>query len=151
MFHRGKYTNEGCATFWKPTRFRKTEKQVIDYDKLMEKQLQAIGGLDSERSQQRASKGNIGLAVTLEDLNTKGGWVPGPGGGPQLCVVNTHILADPGFTDVKLAQCHYLLDTLNSASSLKGIPCLICGDFNSTPDSAVYDYIRKGVLRSDHE
>lgn len=151
MFHRGKYTNEGCATFWKPTRFRKVEKQVIDYDKLMEKQLQAIGGIDSERSQQRASKGNIALAVTLEDLNAKGGKVSGQRVGPLLCVVNTHVLADVGFTDVKLSQCHHLLCALSSNNGLKGIPSLICGDFNSTPDSAVYEYIRRGTLRSDHQ
>merc|ERR1711953_1233777 len=28
---------------------------------------------------------------------------------------------------------------------------LLCGDFNSTPDSAVYELLRSGSVRSDHE
>jgi len=149
VFHRGKYTSEGCATFWRHTRFKKTDKQVIDYDKLMEKQLHIARAACPEGNQQRASRGNIGLTVVLEDLHGAGGKVHGSG--PFLCVVNTHILADTGFTDVKLAQCHNLLQSLSTCSGLQGIPCLICGDFNSTPDSAVYEYIRTGCIRPDHK
>merc|ERR1712100_362176 len=31
------------------------------------------------------------------------------------------------------------------------MPLLVCGDFNSTPDSAVYEYLRHGTVRADHE
>merc|ERR1712056_95224 len=34
--------------------------------------------------------------------------------------------------------------------SISNMPLLICGDFNSTPDSAVYEYMRRGSVRSDH-
>lgn len=34
IFHRGKYTAEGCATFYNTTRFKRYEKQIVDYDKL---------------------------------------------------------------------------------------------------------------------
>merc|ERR1719161_1798230 len=31
------------------------------------------------------------------------------------------------------------------------MPLLVCGDFNSTPDSAVYELWRQGNVRQDHE
>jgi len=73
-----------------------------------------------------------------------------------LCIVNTHILADPGYLDVKLWQAHLLLRTLDQLQGLggstdKSMPLLVCGDFNSTPESAVYEYLRQGTVRSDHE
>ncbi|CAK0810661.1 unnamed protein product [Prorocentrum cordatum] len=150
-FHRGKYTSEGCATFWRHARFRKTDKQVIDYDKLMEQQLQMAHAAYPEGNRQRTAKGNIGLAVTLEDLNGSRGQVHGSGGGPLVCVVNTHILADPEFTDVKIVQCHNLLQSLSTCSGLQGIPLVVCGDFNSLPQSAVYEYIVTGCIRPDHK
>ncbi|CAK0911320.1 unnamed protein product [Prorocentrum cordatum] len=155
IFHRGKYTAEGCATFYKTTRFKRVDKQVIDYDKLSASE---VGMLEANPQQvdkclQRFCKGNIALAVILEDLHIKtthSSQVPGPSGGHVLCVVNTHILCDPGSADVKLWQAHLLLQTLKGMS-IGNMPLLICGDFNSTPDSAVYEYLRKGSVRGDHE
>jgi CCR4-NOT transcription complex subunit 6 len=155
VFHRGKYTSEGCATFYKTTRLKRVDKVVIDYDKLSISEAQRVMpdmGI-SEKSMQRLSKGNIALAVILEDLQiraTHGGQAMGPSGGHVLCVVNTHILCDPGSADVKLWQAYLLLQTLKQMPT-KNMPLLICGDFNSTPESAVYEYMRKGCVREDHE
>jgi len=153
VFHRGRYTSEGCATFWKTSRFQKIDKQLIDYDKLSERQVRCLPNpQDAERGLQRASRGNIALAVILEDLQikpTQVGQAVGPNGGHLLAVVNTHILADPGLTDVKLWQSYLLLQSLEQ-SLTKDTPMLICGDFNSTPDSAVYDYLRHGVMSGEH-
>merc|ERR1719384_514847 len=35
--------------------------------------------------------------------------------------------------------------------TITNMPLLICGDFNSTPDSAVYEYLRRGQVRQEHE
>merc|ERR1711967_126002 len=67
----------------------------------------------------------------------------------MLCVINTHILADPGFADVKLWQANMLLRSLEQ--TCKHMPILLCGDFNSMPESAVYELLRSGSVRSDHE
>jgi len=154
IFHRGKYTSEGCATFYKTTRFKRVDKLVIDYDKLSISEVQRLqdAGL-SEKGLQRLSKGNIALAVILEDLHIKathGSQATGPNGGHVLCVINTHILCDPGSADVKLWQAYLLLQTLKQMPT-KNMPLLICGDFNSTPESAVYEYMRRGSVRVDHE
>merc|ERR1712224_576277 len=99
IFHRGKYTSEGCATFYKTARFKRVDKLVIDYDKLSVNEVRRLSeaGL-SDKALQRLSKGNIALAVILEDLHIKashGTQAVGPSGGHVLCVVNTHILCDP--------------------------------------------------------
>merc|ERR1719316_1091665 len=69
IFHRGKYIAEGCATFYKTTRFKRVEKYVIDYDKLSSNELR--NNSESDAGLQRLSKGNIAVAVILEDLSIK--------------------------------------------------------------------------------
>lgn len=150
IFHRGKYVAEGCATFYKTTRFKRVDKHVIDYDKLSSNELAA--NKENEAGLQRLSKGNIAVAVILEDLQikaTSSSQASGDSGGHLLCVINTHILADPGFTDVKLWQANMLLRSLEQ--TCKHMPMLLCGDFNSMPDSAVYELLRANSVRSDHE
>lgn len=157
IFHRGRYTAEGCATFYKTTRFKRVDKHVVDYDKLSVSELKCNGNPQENEKivdgLQRLSKGNIALAVVLEDLHikaTNSNQAVGPNGGHVLCVINTHILADPGFADVKLWQACLLLNTLEHLN-VKTMPLLVCGDFNSTPESAVYEYLRQGSVRTDHE
>merc|ERR1711904_689879 len=155
IFHRGKYVAEGCATFYKTTRFKRVDKIVIDYDKLASSDLRTSS--DSDIGLQRLSKGNIALAIILEDMSIKAthsGQAQSSSGGHLMCVINTHILADPGFTDVKLWQANMLLravEQLHAGMPSKCMPTLLCGDFNSTPDSAVYELLRCGSVRNDHE
>lgn len=154
IFHKGKYTAEGCGTFYKTTRFKRVDKHVVDYDKLTAQEVHNIlpNKEQAEKGLQRCSKGNVALAVILEDLHIKtthASQATGPNGGHVLCVVNTHILCDPGSADVKLWQAHLLLQTLKQMP-INNMPRLICGDFNSTPDSAVCEYLRRGSVRSDH-
>eukprot|EP00913_Durusdinium_trenchii_P016224 g15246.t1 len=69
IFHHGKYIAEGCATFYKTSRFRRFDKQVIDYDRETSCEIPNTG--DDQRCLQRLSKGNIALAVMLEDQQIK--------------------------------------------------------------------------------
>mmetsp|Transcript_76636 Transcript_76636/g.135209 ORF Transcript_76636/g.135209 Transcript_76636/m.135209 type:complete len:591 (+) Transcript_76636:68-1840(+) len=156
IFHRGKYTAEGSATFYKTTRFKRVDKQVIDFDRMSVQEIRnnfPDSSQEAEKSVQRLSKGNVALVVILEDLHIKtthSSQATGPSGGHVLVVVNTHILCDPTAADVKLWQSHLLVQHLNQMN-LDHMPMLIAGDFNSTPESAVYEYLRRGSVRGDHE
>eukprot|EP00929_Paragymnodinium_shiwhaense_P000317 TRINITY_DN100560_c0_g1_i1.p1 TRINITY_DN100560_c0_g1~~TRINITY_DN100560_c0_g1_i1.p1 ORF type:complete len:614 (-),score=117.97 TRINITY_DN100560_c0_g1_i1:143-1984(-) len=154
IFHRGKYTSEGCATFYKTSRFKRVDKLVIDYDKTSQQEVEKFAQMGvSERALQRLSKGNVALAVILEDQVIKATnhtQAAGPTGGRALCVINTHILCDPGAADVKLWQAYLLVKTLKTIRSAD-MPFLICGDFNSTPDSAVYEFMSQGNVQPNHE
>lgn len=59
----------------------------------------------------------------------------------RLCVANTHIYWDPEYEDVKLWQTWVLCQELEKLVLERQLPMLLCGDFNSMPDSAVYDLL----------
>ncbi|XP_050300747.1 protein angel isoform X2 [Anthonomus grandis grandis] len=72
-------------------------------------------------------------------------------------VVTTHLLYNPKRQDVRLAQMQLLLAEVerlsfrwNSKGKERYWPIILTGDFNSTPDSAVYEFITKGILKFDH-
>lgn len=94
--------------------------------------------------------------------------------GARLIVANAHIFWDPEFRDVKLVQVAMLMDELQKISNdfaklparlnlaegydaapayLNGtkIPTIVCGDFNSIPESGVYEFLTRGALAPDHE
>jgi CCR4-NOT transcription complex subunit 6 len=122
---------DGCATFYRRSRFRVVERYDIEYDEF------ARVDSSSQPNQDRVSKGNVAQVLTLEDLlRTRR---------DHVCVVNTHLFWDPARADVKLWQVHALLKALERDPSLPGRddPLLICGDFNSMPGSPVYEYVTR--------
>jgi len=111
---------------------------------------------DAEKVCSRVAKGNIALLVTLEDrrittppTSTEENSYRGPHhGGHLLTVTNTHIVASTAATDVKILQSYMLLRFLEKSYS--HLPLLVCGDFNSTPDSAVYQLWSTGSISPSH-
>jgi CCR4-NOT transcription complex subunit 6 len=74
----------------------------------------------------------------------------------QIAVVNAHLHWDPQYKDVKLVQTAMLMQELQvflKSLTPKGgrhPPILICGDFNSLPDSGVYEFLSTGKAAQDH-
>ena len=93
------------------------------------------------------TKDNIAYAVLLQDLyNSK-----------RILVVDVHIHWDPAYKDVKLVQTIILMEQLEiitknfeGTAGASPLSVLICGDFNSTPDSGVYEFISRGTVGLDH-
>lgn len=67
----------------------------------------------------------------------------------SVCVVNTHIYSNYQRGDVKLWQTLNLLREIQTFVTARDLALLICGDFNSEPHSAVYDFITHGALQQD--
>ena len=130
-----KYTSEGCCVLYRQSRFQKLEHFVLEFDK------QAQERVSDPAKLSRLCRGNVALLVLLEDLRH---------GRRPIGVVNTHVTADVDAGDVKLWQAQCLLDNVASwASPLRhggALPLLVCGDFNSTPDSPVYELLTTGQL-----
>lgn len=61
-----------------------------------------------------------------------------------LC--NCHLFWDPNFSDVKLVQCYQLMTQIHALVGMCNIPLIICGDFNSEPHSAVYQFMSTGKV-----
>jgi CCR4-NOT transcription complex subunit 6 len=109
-------------------------------------------------------KDNIAIITFLENRFT----------GSRLIVANAHITWDPQFKDVKLVQVAMLMEEIHRLASgwqkfpvsqdlepgvtppppyadHTQIPLIICGDFNSSADSGVYELLSRGTIGSDHD
>lgn len=110
-------------------------------------------------------KDNIGLAALLkikESAWESGSPEPVPVAQPIL-VCTAHIHWDPEFCDVKLIQTMMLgneLKTIMDEAShsfrpghkydANNVQLLLCGDFNSLPDSGVIEFLSSGRVPMDH-
>uniref|UniRef100_A0A0E0PW50 Endonuclease/exonuclease/phosphatase domain-containing protein n=1 Tax=Oryza rufipogon TaxID=4529 RepID=A0A0E0PW50_ORYRU len=96
---------DGCATFWKSKGLHLLEEDSIDF---------------SEYN----LRNNVAQIFVFE-LNRA----------QKLVVGNIHVLFNPKRGDVKLGQIRMLLEKANAlAEKWGGIPIVLAGDFNSTPD-----------------
>nr|XP_046228688.1 protein angel homolog 2 isoform X2 [Scatophagus argus] len=88
---------------------------------------------------------NVGLVVLLRPNDTIGH----PHPSAFICVANTHLLYNPRRGDIKLAQLAILLAEISRLSRLpdgSSSPVVLCGDFNSTPWSPLYNFLTTGCL-----
>ena len=75
-----------------------------------------------------------------------------------LAVTNTHLISHPLADHLRLLQTElclrYLSKSINEFRKLQDhtveILPVFCGDFNSCPEFAVYEYLLKGHISSDH-
>ncbi|KAL5199414.1 hypothetical protein ABZP36_020617 [Zizania latifolia] len=103
---------DGCATFWKSKRLCLLDEDSIDF---------------SEYN----LRNNVAQIFVFELNRTQ-----------KLVVGNIHVLFNPKRGDVKLGQIRMLLEKANIlAEKWGGIPIVLAGDFNSTPDSAIYKFL----------
>lgn len=100
------------------------------------------------------NKDNIGIFAMLEDRHTK----------QRMLAVNTHTHWSPSDGDVKLVQVGMMMEEVQKFikkhlkesnsdvvyASCDQLPFVICGDFNSTPVSGVYEFLSKGSIQQNH-
>lgn len=131
MGRRGKI--DGCATFFRKELFNLREQLVIEYNMI------AQARCKEPRTLNRVLKGNVGQILILDSQD---------GSGPVI-VANTHLYWDPELADVKLFQVDVFMQELELLITTRGlpqdIPIILAGDFNSTPDSSVYELLSTGT------
>ncbi|EPB87229.1 hypothetical protein HMPREF1544_05951 [Mucor circinelloides 1006PhL] len=145
---------DGCAIFYKASKYNLIEHHILEYN---QKALQRADFKQSDDIYNRVmTKDNIAVMVILENKETLA----------RMLIVNSHIFWDPQFADVKLVQVGMMMAEIeNFASkhlspppgsagpaydSTRMLPTIICGDFNSVPESGVYELLSKGTLAKDH-
>ncbi|CAF0740416.1 unnamed protein product [Didymodactylos carnosus] len=161
---------DGCAIFYRKTKFHLVENYLVEFNQLA---MSAANGLSSHDMLNRVmTKDNIGLVALLETNEEiyshtfSSGMVPADH--KQLLFVCTaHIHWDPEFCDVKLVQTLMLLSEIktimedaikthrpamaaHSPIDCNSIPLVLCGDFNSLPDSGVIELMRNGRISLSH-
>jgi len=148
---------DGCALFWRRTKFHLVESYSIEFNELAQRQATQVLGMNPRSDEcasflNRLSKDNVAQLVVLElaqpTLATRTNREPIN----QVCIANTHLYSNKDFPDVKLWQTWQLLQELETFIVSRGsnLPLMICGDFNSTPDTAVYDLLSRQAVHPGH-
>lgn len=167
---------DGCAVFYKASKWILLDKQIIDYANI------AINRADMKNHHDIFNrvmpKDNIGIVCFFESRYT----------GARIIVANTHLAWEPTLADVKLVQTAILMEHVTKLAdkyvrwpalkekkmlrapleegetraperdpmpsqeyrNITEIPLLVCGDYNSTADSSVYELLSKGRVLPTH-
>ncbi|KAG4379236.1 hypothetical protein GLYMA_17G206966v4 [Glycine max] len=114
---------DGCAIFWHKSRFKLLNEKCIEFNKL---------GL----------RDNVVQLCVLEFINQNGSLPSSLTGSSKVVVCNIHVLYNPNRGEIKLGQVRVLLDKAKAVYKLwNDTPVVICGDFNCTPKSPLYNFI----------
>ncbi|EGO61628.1 glucose-repressible alcohol dehydrogenase transcriptional effector [Neurospora tetrasperma FGSC 2508] len=165
---------DGCAIFYKGSKWILLDKQLIDYANI------AINRPDMKNQHDIFNrvmpKDNIGIICFFESRRT----------GARVIVANTHLAWEPTLADVKLVQTAILMENITKYAekyvrwqplkdkrgiqipqsvsvesdipkpempepgpsqeyrSNTDIPLIVCGDYNSTQESSVYELLSMG-------
>lgn len=168
---------DGCATFYKGSKYILLDKQLIDFANV------AINRPDMRNQHDIFNRvmprDHIAVITFFENRQT----------GSRFIVVNTHLCWDPIYADVKVIQTAILMENITKLAekyarwpactekekkiygiveengntepapepapsmeytSSTQLPLIICGDFNSKANSGVYDLLAHGRVDSDH-
>nr|XP_011464242.1 PREDICTED: carbon catabolite repressor protein 4 homolog 3 isoform X1 [Fragaria vesca subsp. vesca] len=112
-------TVDGCATFWKSHNLRLLDEESIEF--------KGYGLRD-----------NVAQLSVFEMHKDKS---------RKLVIGNIHVLYSPSRGEIKLGQIRFLLSRAHILSERWGnAPVVLCGDFNSTPQSAIYKFLSTSEL-----
>lgn len=136
---------DGCATFWKKNKFMMTENYTIEFNECARRAASEMGLDDSEyrRYMNRLSRDNIAQIVVLDTLSRSRQ-------SSLMCIANTHLYSNHQCPDVKLWQTMTLMRELDQFVHSRDVSLILCGDFNSEPESAVYEFLGDGVIERSH-
>ena len=127
---------DGCATFFKASRFTLVKTKLVSFRKpevkLMDRDNVAVVLLLEPRTAVRSSH---------QAANS-------------VCVSNTHLLFNKKRGDIKLSQLACLLAEIaeiaaistSDQGDIRHHPIICCGDFNSVPFSPIYEFVVRGLL-----
>ncbi|KAL0736111.1 hypothetical protein Bca4012_012321 [Brassica carinata] len=123
---------DGCAIFWRSNRFKLVHEESIQFNQL---------GL-------RDNVAQICVFETLLNSHSKENEASSSESCSRRVVIcNIHVLYNPKRGDFKLGQVRTLLERAHAVSKLwDDAPVVLCGDFNCTPKSHLYNFILEGKL-----
>ncbi|XP_044976330.1 carbon catabolite repressor protein 4 homolog 6 [Hordeum vulgare subsp. vulgare] len=128
---------DGCAIFWRTARFQLCYKEDIEFNKLgLRDNVAQLCVLESV-FQRNVQTGSTHLSTSSIH----------PQQAKQVVICNIHVLYNPKRGDIKLGQIRTLLDRAYATSKRwNDAPVILCGDFNATPKSPLYNYILEQKL-----
>ncbi|XP_057540546.1 carbon catabolite repressor protein 4 homolog 6 isoform X2 [Amaranthus tricolor] len=124
---------DGCAIFWRTTRFKLMYEECIEFNKHgMRDNVAQICVLESLLPNHKRDR----LASSLSSE-----------GSNRVVICNIHVLYNPRRGEIKLGQVRILLEKAQAVSKMwEDAPVVLCGDFNCTPKSPLYNFISEQKL-----
>ncbi|XP_071691270.1 carbon catabolite repressor protein 4 homolog 5 [Rutidosis leptorrhynchoides] len=125
---------DGCAIFWKDESFSLLHEENIEFKRF---------GLRDNVAQFCV------LEMNPKDIDDSENLKAEPS--RRIVVGNIHVLFNPSRGDIKLGQVRLYLAKAHGLSQTWGkIPVILGGDFNSMPQSAMYEFIASSELDIQH-
>lgn len=125
----GQEIQDGCATFFRHSRFELVDHEVVRYNQVpIEKDRKSSSYRDIALRFNLFH--NLALITVLKNRATA----------THIRIVNTHLLANPEFPDAKLLQAAILTEKLQKSR----LPTVLAGDLNSLPKSPVVRFLLAG-------
>lgn len=124
---------DGCAIFWRASRFKLLYEEGIEFNKL---------GL----------RDNVAQICVLELLSqnfteNSAALPTSSAHSKKVAICNIHVLFNPKRGEIKLGQVRTLLEKAHAVSKTwNDAPVVLCGDFNCTPKSPLYNFILEQKL-----
>ena len=134
---------DGCAVFWTTSKLTCRNKKLVEFDRLGS----SLSSGSVDMLNRVMPKDNVAVLLVLEDTESKA----------PLVVGNAHLTWDPEFKDVKVIQSVMLMEEMSKfmeaelGDEAAKVPIILGGDFNSTPDSGVFEFITKGKISQSHD
>ncbi|KAL0553298.1 hypothetical protein IC582_007188 [Cucumis melo] len=124
---------DGCAIFWRVSRFKLLHEEFIEFNQLGLRDNVAQICVLEQRSQDNGDN-SVTPPVSTSNPN-------------RVVVCNIHVLYNPRRGEIKLGQVRVLLEKAHTISKIwNNAPVVLCGDFNCTPKSALYNFISEQKL-----
>ncbi|KAG8549705.1 hypothetical protein GDO81_020057 [Engystomops pustulosus] len=141
--------HEGLATFYRRSRYRLCSQhdillgEALTADPLHQDLLQSLSCYPGAKDKmlQRSSALQVSVLESTADPSRK------------VCVANTHLYFHPKGGNIRLLQIAVALSHIRHVAYelYPGIPIIFCGDFNSTPSTGMYSFVRDGTISESHE
>uniref|UniRef100_A0A6B2L993 Endonuclease/exonuclease/phosphatase domain-containing protein n=1 Tax=Arcella intermedia TaxID=1963864 RepID=A0A6B2L993_9EUKA len=138
----------GCATFWRTDKFRKAKDKSFELRQSIYMNGTRQFGMGHQLFlKDYVRKSNIVTLLMLETIDPQKPH-------NELCVANTHLLANVSKTAVRTVQARAALHCIQDfLSQQKGkgkapqdMPIIFAGDFNSFPGSSTYRLMKEGTV-----
>ncbi|KAM8930772.1 2',5'-phosphodiesterase 12 [Pelodytes ibericus] len=140
---------EGLATFYRRSRFRLLSRHDIVLRTALREDPRHAALLERlaryPAARERVLNRNTALQVTVLQSTTE----------PvrHICVANIHLYFHPKGGNIRLIQLAVAFAHIRHVAYelYPGIPVIFCGDFNSTPSTGLYSFVKNGTISEDHE
>lgn len=143
---------EGCATFFRKSKFKMVDQhdifimEAIQTDPRFEDILQLLKS--NEELQQRTLNRQTALQLIVLESLEKSGYF--------LCAANIHLYFHPTAKSIRLLQTAVCMKQIESLMKMykdqgKEITFTFCGDFNSSPEFGVHQFLTTGYIPADFQ